>query len=325
MSIQMRSVMRIQTVALIALGGLIGVLAARFAPEDDWFARPVPTSRGNTPSVPAPMTRPLLPPAESTLPIPPVALAGFWDTSTDGQIAHVTDLAANTRLPVATVRFLESVAQTHGLDSVLRNNAAVALLNQIDENRRLEPLFLSMARDETDSAQMREYALQYLARAAERSPDPSRAVGFLMRAAASHEGGIPGTALLHLNRLESQGICRLGEDYDGLVRRILRDESADMLSRMTALNLIGERDMRIDVPYVRELAVGPVVALRRIALAVLGQTGDASDSVILSRAVQDADPTIARSAAVARQNLHAREAAAIQPIPPTEDDQQGSL
>ena len=241
-----------------------------------------------------------------TLPRPPVALTDFWNKSTHDQTVHVTDLVTNTELPIEIVRFLESVVPTHGLDSVLRNNSAVALLNQTEANPRLEPLFLAMAQDQSDSIQMREYALQYLARSAERAVNPSRAVAYLMRAARSQEGGIPGTALLHLDRLESNGICTLGGEYDSLVRTILRDPRADLLSSMTALNLVGQRKMADDLPYVRELAAGPVVALRRIALAVLGQIGDEHDADVLSRAAADADPTIALAASTAHQRLQTR-------------------
>lgn len=155
------------------------------------------------------------------------------------------------------------------------------LLNVLREQRRtpadLTRLLMDIRRDEAQPLVMRDYALQHLAPWFVRAGAEERRqiVDELQAAAAEIHQSYAGTALLALHRVRQE---QAGAEVPALsepILKLLGDSSADLLARVTAVQLSGSLGLTESAPFVASLAFGESVApvLRTAAIRAVGALG----------------------------------------------------
>lgn len=227
----------------------------------------------------------------------------FRNQSEDRQLAAVSELTTNVVLDERGIDVVLSLLRDRNLSVTVRNNLANVLLLQEQRDPRWSVIFAAMTQDPNETSLWQEYALQHLATTAQFSLHPDRIANDLLNVARTGRGTLPGTALLHLDRLESGGLMRLGPDYQTLLATRLADPTTDLQVKMTIVGLIGRREEKALVSTIRGLATSPTPALRRVAIAALGSIGESQDRALLAYAASDADPLVAAAAASASERL----------------------
>jgi len=217
---------------------------------------------------------------------PPPELKDFYQKTPEQRLDEVTDLQSNPALSKGVTDFLSEVIQDKHHDEVTRNNMANCLLGQANPDPYLHRIFLAMIDDPAESYQWREYCVQHLARTVPTSAEPQRVIKKLEELMDNGEKGIPGTALLHLYRLEEKGALRLDGAYVSRITALLSSSKADILTRITVIGVLAEREEKSALPLIRELARGNDSSLKRVALAALGSLGDLTDEILLRQEVE---------------------------------------
>ena len=247
-------------------------------------------------------------------PVPPEELATWFSMTESQRLDLVTDLSQDPALKPEVVDFLRSVIQDRERGLVTRNNAANALVAQEIKDPTLAAIFKQMVEDASEDESWRDYSLQFLAISIDWSNDPEAMAATIWQMATSGPGSIPGTALLHLHYIDQRGVALLPSGYEEYLAKLLAREGADLPSRMTVAGIAGQRAMIELAPQLRNVAEhASQPALRRVALAALGQINDPADVAFVQRFTNDADVLIAAAAKGAEQRL----LAANQPNSPT--------
>jgi hypothetical protein len=260
-----------------------------------------------------PLAVPTLPPVV-TQPVPPAEMADWYSMTESKRLDLATELQHNPKLSPDVVAFLRTVIQDRQRGIVTRNNAANALVGHEMKDPGLAAVFKRMVEDPSEDEQWRNYALQFLAVSVDWSDDPQAMTNTLWKMATEGPGSIPGTALLHLHYIDQRGVAVLPPGYTTFLAKILAQDHADLPSRMTVAGIAGQRGMTELAPQLRNLAENaPQPALRRTALAALGQIADPADLAFIKRFIKDSDPLIAAAAKGAERNLLAGN----QKTPPT--------
>lgn len=209
-------------------------------------------------------------------------------------------------MPVEITTFLRRALHDQRLDHTIKNNIANTLLNQDAPLTGLLSDFIRMIQDPTEPYAWREYAVQHVAVAIRSSAEPNDAIVLLKQLIDRGERGIPGTAALHLHRLDREGVIELDATFSDALVSLMLSPDRDLLARMTAVGICHERLDAAALPAVRDLARAPIPSLRRVAIAALGGIGSAGDEAFVAAAVNDADPTVARAAKFAMEKFSAR-------------------
>ena len=247
----------------------------------------------------APSTAPV-----SVRPVPPAELATWFSLTENQRLDLVTDLSRNPTLTPDVVAFLRSVIQDRERGIVTRNNAANALVGQEIKDPTLAAIFKRMVDDVSETEQWRDYSLQFLAVSVDWSNDPEAMAATIWQMATNGPGSIPGTALLHLHYMDQRGVALLPSGYEDYLAKLLAQENADLPSRMTVAGIAGQRGMIELAPQLRNVAEHAAQpALRRVALAALGQINDPADVAFVQRFTNDSDVLIAAAAKGAEQRL----------------------
>ena len=240
----------------------------------------------------------------SSRPVPPVELENWFSMKESQRLDLVTKLQHNSTLKPEVVTFLISVVQDRQRYIVTRNNAANALVNQEIKDPSLAMMFKRMVEDVSETEQWRDYALQFLAVSVDWSDDPQAMTATIWHMATEGPGSIPGTAFLHLHYIDQRGVAQLPLGYVEHLSKMLDQESADLPSRMTVAGIIGQRQMIELAPQLRKVAEhASQPALRRVALAALGNINDPADIAFVQRFTSDADVLIAAAAKGAEKRL----------------------
>ena len=239
-----------------------------------------------------------------THPAPPAELATWFSMTESQRLDLVTDLSRNPALTPEVVAFLRSVIQDRERGIVTRNNAANALVGQEIKDPTLAAVFKRMVDDVSETEQWRDYSLQFLAVSVDWSNDPEAMAATIWQMATNGPGSIPGTALLHLHYMDQRAVALLPSGYEDYLAKLLAQENADLPSRMTVAGIAGQRGMIELAPQLRNVAEHAAQpALRRVALAALGQINDPADVAFVQRFTNDADVRIAAAAKGAEQRL----------------------
>jgi hypothetical protein len=211
----------------------------------------------------------------------PSELTGFSLDAPDTQLARITELESNPNLSPNMVAYLTQLLTEKSLEQTIRNNVANALLNQPKPDPCLYQTLATMIDDPSESYQWREFAVEHLAISYRTSARPDLIIEKLKLLARTGEKGIPGTALLQLHRLADDGFNTWDEDCTHTVLAAIGDPAADVMTRMTAIGLAGERREVAALSLIRSIAADGATPLKRVALATLGIIGDASDLDLL--------------------------------------------
>ena len=213
-----------------------------------------------------------------TSPTPPAELATWYSMTESQRLNLVTELSHDPALKPEVVAFLRSVIQDRERGIVTRNNAANALVGQEIKDPTLAAVFQRMVDDVSETEQWRDYSLQFLAVSVDWSNDPEAMAATIWQMATNGPGSIPGTALLHLHYMDQRAVALLPGGYEDYLATLLAQENADLPSRMTVAGIAGQRGMIELAPQLRKVAEHAAQpALRRVALAALGQINDPAD------------------------------------------------
>lgn len=240
----------------------------------------------------------------------PGCLLGFWEWRSDQQLASVTELAKNPTLSDDIVEFMLYAVTDKGLDATARNNIANGLRAQRNQSQeQLYNMFRRMVFDESESYQWREYATQHFAALADDEKLRTNIINTLWNVVEKGERAIPGTALLHLHKIdglksttdfEAPSLAlRLNQEIVSVASR----SEMDLLARMTAIGLIGERQIRDASPLLRTILKTEGPAIRRVTLASLGAIGGPQDRELLASFLSDPNTHIVYAAKAAISRL----------------------
>jgi hypothetical protein len=233
-----------------------------------------------------------------TRPAPPAELATWFSMTESQRLDLVTELSHDPALKPEVVVFLRSVIQDRERGLVTRNNAANALVAQETKDSTLAALFKRMVEDASEDESWRDYSLQFLAISIDWSNDPEAMAATIWQMATNGPGSIPGTALLHLDYIDQRGVALFPSGYEEYLAKLLAHEGADLPSRMSVAGIAGQRGITELAPQLRDAAEhASQPALRRVALAALGQINDPADVVLVQLFTNDSDVPIAAAAA----------------------------
>lgn len=214
-----------------------------------------------------------------SLPKEPDELEGFFEWSSAKQLTAITALQDHGRLSDEVVKFASQAIKCNNLHATTRNNIANLLLNQEKKISDLDLIFISIIDDPSEKYDCRENSVQHLALSIDSSGSPMRVIEKLADIAKSGVGGMAGTAMIQLDRLESTRAINL--NLNELIRAAARKED-DVLIRATAIELIGRRNMLDELDYLRSLVIAEKdSSIIRIALAAIGLLGDTNDEKLL--------------------------------------------
>lgn len=236
--------------------------------------------------------------------IPPDNISEWNSWDDEKKQAFVTFCEHNRELTPEVISFFKQEVRNKSLGVVTRNNMANCLVGQEKSDGELAPVFEEMLLDETDNQQWRDYSLQFLAMSLPWSSDPSRYAETLWNQALSGKGTLSGTALLHLSYLSEQGVSPLPAEYNARIIECVKDSRIEISTRMTAISIVGREKIFEAADEVRKVAqLAPEPAVKRAAIAALGELSQANDLALVRSHVEDPDPLIAAAAKSAEQKI----------------------
>jgi len=188
---------------------------------------------------------------------------------------------------------------------VLKNDMINALRAQEPPPPELTDVLLDIFHDKNQDIVMRSYALQHLRPWYEMEKMYSQAiVDAFHEGAEEHSTEISGVALLAMNYLAEKKVS--GFDVQTVSTQavnLAEDESASVLSRISAVSICGRLNSTEALPVVRTLAESSdSVTLRVSAIAALGSLGGTDDLKLLQKLAQGPKP-FAAAAQAAIQKL----------------------
>jgi len=238
----------------------------------------------------------------STLP------AGWTDFRTlteQERLNRVTAAMENHTLPADVLFFFEKEIFNRQLWAVTRNNMANALVWQESPNPRLHELFARMLADESESQVWRDYCLQFLSECLASSSDPEAIKAILTRYAQGKDG-LAGTAIVNVGLQEAAGRMVPVETFSRQLEAQLADPEVVTPTKLSILAMIGKRnDVRL-LPLVRTYATNSTDALRRTAIATLGQIGAPSDLPLIRAGLTDPNRAVQLAAEAAVKAMDRR-------------------
>ena len=266
---------------------------------------PVPIAITNALAVPpASVTSVLIPPATPAEKLP----AGWQDFRTiteQERLDRVTAAMENHTLPADVLAFFEKEIFNRQHWDVTRNNMANALVWQESPNPRLHELFAKMLADESESPVWRDYCLQFLSECLKSSSDPE-AIKSLLTRYAQGKDGLAGTAMVNVGLQEAAGRMKPGETFSQQLEAQLADPEVVTPTKLSILAMIGKRnDVRL-LPLVRSYATNSTDALRRTAIATLGQIGGPDDLPLIRAGLTDPNRAVKMAAEAALKAMDRR-------------------
>jgi hypothetical protein len=207
---------------------------------------------------------------------------------------------------------LPADARERKRELALRNDV-LNLLRKLSEQEpppEFSEVLIALAQDRQQDVGMRHYALQHLRywhqeRAV--AEEQARIEETFWSAAGETGYGIAGTGLLSLHLL---GQSLTDSDRAALATTALDlagDETADELTRITALQVCGRIGIKEAVPVAKQIAEGETaIPLKAAAIATLGDIGEGKAIGILQRMEGQSDRRLQTAAQSAIQRLARR-------------------
>jgi len=289
-------------VLLAAVAGIVSVMIFQNrAPHAEPSGRvvepvpPIPTPMlENVPSIEAPPPEPVRPdviPAETL----PSGWQDFRILTEHERLNRVTAAMENHTLPADLLAFFEQEIFNREYWAVTRNNMANALVWQETPNPRLHECFAKMLADESESPVWRDYCLQFLSECLASSSDPEAIKAILTRYAQGKDG-LAGTAIVNIGFQEAAGRMTPDETFSQQLEMQLADPEVVIPTKLSILAMIGKRnDVRL-LPLVRTYATNSTDALRRTAIATLGQIGTPEDLPLIRAGLTDPNRSVQMAA-----------------------------
>ena len=217
----------------------------------------------------------------SLLPTPP-RYATYYGLSQQDKLDLVSQHMHDKALSGPELAFLRQELANRDLLAVTRNNIANALIWQREPDPLLHRLFIGFIHDEQESQTWREYSVQFLASTLPFTGEPEVVRRALLDLLEADRDGLAGTAAIMLALHDDYGHVELPAGFNAQLGRVLDDPGSAKRLRMAALGVIGKRGLRRHVETVRLYAAQDQDdGLKRVALAALGQLGDAEARPLL--------------------------------------------
>jgi hypothetical protein len=234
--------------------------------------------------------------------------AGWQDFRTiteQERLDRVTAAMDNHTLPADVLAFFEKELFNREYWDVTRNNMANALVWQESPNPRLHELFAKMLADESESPVWRDYCLQFLSECLKSSSDPE-AIKSLLTRYAQGKDGLAGTAIVNVGLQEAAGRMKPDGTFSQQLEAQLADPEVVTPTKLSILAMIGKRnDVRL-LPLVRSYATNSTDALRRTAIATLGQIGGPDDLPLIRAGLTDPNRAVKMAAEAALKAMDRR-------------------
>jgi len=235
----------------------------------------------------------------------PVGWADFRTLTEHERLNRVTAAMENHTLPADVLAFFEQEIFNRQLWAVTRNNMANALVWQESPNPRLHECFAKMLADESESPVWRDYCLQFLSECLASSSDPE-AIKTILTRYAQGKDGLAGTAIVNIGFQEAAGRMKPDETFSQQLETQLADPEVVTPTQLSILAMIGKRnDVRL-LPLVRIYATNSTDALRRTAIATLGQIGTPDDLPLIRAGLTDPNRAVKMAAEAAVKRIESR-------------------
>jgi len=235
----------------------------------------------------------------------PVGWQDFRTLTEQERLNRVTAAMENHTLPADVLFFFEKEIFNRQHWAVTRNNMANALVWQESPNPRLHELFAMMLADESESPVWRDYCLQFLSECLKSSSDPEAIKAILTRYAQGKDG-LAGTAIVNIGLQEAAGRMTPDETFSQQLESQLADPEVVTPTKLSILAMIGKRnDVRL-LPLVRTYATNSTDALRRTAIATLGQIGTPDDLPLIRAGLTDPNRAVKMAAEAAVKRMESR-------------------
>jgi hypothetical protein len=192
------------------------------------------------------------------------------------RLNFVSDVMHDKHLDQQAVDFLLAELTNRDLMNVTRNNIANALVRQSKRDPRLVDAFAAMIADESEDMTWREYSMQFYAQMHTTAANPQEITDTLWSYATADDDSLAATALLHLTINQGDGvITELPRGWSTRVAELAMRKETPKRTRMTAVGVLGQHNMRFAANEVRELAATTDDhGLLRVSIAALGQIGN---------------------------------------------------
>ena len=208
-------------------------------------------------------------------------------------------------LPPDTLRFFKASLHDQSLSELARNNMANVLMNQETRDPQLYREFIAIVDDPTQSDTWRDYAIQFLANNYAIASKPRVVLdklGSLTRHGREH---LAQQAMTMLSTMEDENTIKLDKSYDRLLVENLASQAATPKMQIAALSLLGQRQAVEHLELIRQYAAKPST-VQRVALATLGQLGDATDLPLIESHLKSPDRLLRLAAKGALERLKQR-------------------
>jgi hypothetical protein len=235
----------------------------------------------------------------------PVGWTDFRTITEQERLDRVTAAMENHTLSADVLAFFEKELFNREYWDVTRNNMANALVWQESPNPRLHELFAKMLADESESPVWRDYCLQFLSECLKSSSDPD-AIKSLLTRYAQGKDGLAGTAIVNVGLQEAAGRMKPDGTFSQQLEAQLADPEVVTPTKLSILAMIGKRnDVRL-LPLVRSYATNSTDALRRTAIATLGQIGGPDDLPLIRAGLTDPNRAVKMAAEAALKAMDRR-------------------
>lgn len=194
-----------------------------------------------------------------------------------------------------------------GQNFALKNDILNVLREQQLPPAELTDVLIALRQDASQPPVMRDYALQHLAPWYARvdGDQEDKIVKELQAASEEIDQSYAGTALLALHRLQRENPGTQTQTLPGQILRLIEDGNANLLARISAVQLSGQLRLPKALESVRRLAVdeSQPKTLRVAAMGAIGRAGRMEDAPLLTKSAQSDDGPLKRAATVALRNL----------------------
>lgn len=248
----------------------------------------------------------------------PLALAcGLAMAQGDASVAALTgetgfhkQLEAIHRLPAdlspsALNRWFQYLKTPTGApgEAVLKNDLLNALRAQKKPSQKLTETLQHMYRNQAQSPQVRDYAIQHLGAWHGFAGNREAVRNTLWQASGEGGNSIAGTALLAMLRLSRSGTTIDGDRLRATALSIASQQGNSTLSRLSALRVCGELGVMEAGAIARDVLKQhhPDISFQLAAVATLGDVGGPEDRALLEQLT--AHPRLGRAAETALEKL----------------------
>ena len=194
-----------------------------------------------------------------------------------------------------------------GQSHALKNDILNVLREQSDPPQELTQVLAALWRDSSQPLVIRDYALQHLAPwyARAESGQRDQIIQELREASAQTEQSFAGTALIGLHRIQRENPGVVMPSLSDQIARLVQDDTANLLARITAVQLGGGEDAIAMRDSLKRIAVDEAQppTLRLAALGSLGRLGGDEAAGALTRVAAGTDGRLALAARSALSKL----------------------